>query len=280
MVMHMRRIGGDRPLIGHVSAPALHVMSYNVRRIMPMSRHRSPDFWPVRRDLVERMLHAERPTILGTQEAMAAQANAISAMLGPDFHHVGHGRGADGKGEGCPLYFDTTRLTLIDWSQRALSPTPLAAGSKGWGNLVPRIVVTAEFDDLMTGKRLVVFNTHFDHNSKRSRVASAEYVAGLVSECKHPAIVMGDFNTVPGKPPYRILLDAGLRDSLLVADKRVGGPGPTFSNYDLPSPRGRRIDWLLVSDRIDVRIAGINTARFEGRAPSDHEPVQAVIRVR
>ncbi|AWB89193.1 endonuclease/exonuclease/phosphatase family protein [Salinibacterium hongtaonis] len=279
MVMLTRRVGGDRPLIGPVGAPYLHVMSYNVRRIITMSRHGSPDFWPVRRDLVERMLHAERPTILGTQEAMASQARAIAGMMGPDFRIVGHGRAADGKGEGCPIYFDATRLTLIDWSQRTLSPTPHAAGSRGWGNLVPRVVVTAEFDDMMTGKRFVVFNTHFDHTSKRSRVASAEYVASLVSKCKHPVILMGDFNTVPGKPPYRILVNAGLRDSLLVADKRLGGAGPTFSDYKLPSPRGRRIDWLMVSDRIDVKVGAINTARFEGRAASDHEPVQAVIDV-
>ena len=42
---------------------------------------------------------------------------------------------------------------------------------------------------------------------------------------------------------------------------------------------GRRIDLILVGRRVDVLRAGVNAARFAGRAASDHEPMQAVLRL-
>ena len=51
-----------------------------------------------------------------------------------------------------------------------------------------------------------------------------------------------------------------------------------MSHYKARHRGGARIDFVLVGDGIDVLRTGINAARFDGLAASDHEPVQAVLR--
>src|SRR5690606_33869017 len=123
----------------------------------------------------------ERPSILGVQEALPDQAEAVQAALGSDYSAVGEGRDGRGGGERSAILWDTERLELLDWRQRALSATPDVAGSRSWGNLVPRVLVSAGFADRTTGDRWLAFNTHLDHLSWRSRAASARMIRDLVA---------------------------------------------------------------------------------------------------
>jgi endonuclease/exonuclease/phosphatase family metal-dependent hydrolase len=189
----------DPVFIGPVAPPDLHVMTYNIRRRFRNLRAGSPDRWDVRRRLLRRILIAEQPSVLGVQEALADQVAFVAESLGPDYEWVGRGREAPASGEACPVFYDARRLQLSAWRQRALSATPETPGSRSWGNLAPRVVVSAAFTDRSTGRRLVVHNTHFDHLSSRSRLASARMLRGLASaeleESPQTAVVvMGDLN--------------------------------------------------------------------------------------
>ncbi|WP_370454503.1 endonuclease/exonuclease/phosphatase family protein [Salinibacterium sp. dk5596] len=268
----------DAAVIGPVAPPAVHIMSWNIRRTIAGTRKNSPDFWPTRRPLVERLLRAEAPTIIGVQEAMLRQADDLTEMLGSDYRRVGRGRRADGRGEGCPVFYDTSRVELTAWSQFALSPTPTVAGSRGWGNMVPRVVVQAKFRTL-AGARFGLLNVHLDHLSRRSRRRSADLLASLAQRSPRPAIVMGDFNDVPGSATYRALQGAGLVDTLERARERRGRDVGTYSGYKAPKANDPRIDWMLATPELQVLVAAINSSRFEGRAPSDHEPIQSVIEI-
>lgn len=276
----------DTALIGAVAPPDLHVMSYNIRRRFTALAPGSPDRWGNRRGLLRRILSAEQPTILGVQEALADQADFVIDALGPHYAGLGHGRNNDGTGERCPIYYDTRRLELATWSQLALSATPELPGSRSWGNRTPRVVVSAEFTDLVTGSRLRAFNTHFDHLSRRSRVASARMVATLAAAAHRDdpdatIVVTGDVNADASSLVHqRLLTDGLLRDTWEVARERVTPQWRTFSNYRRPRLRGKRIDLILVGPGVEVLRAGINAVRFEGAAASDHEPVQAVLRAR
>ena len=64
-------------LIGVATAPALHVMTFNVRRRLPLSIRRA-DRWTGRRRAVDALLTLEQPTVLGVQEAMPGQADAVA----------------------------------------------------------------------------------------------------------------------------------------------------------------------------------------------------------
>lgn len=269
----------DAALIGPVDPPDLHVMTYNIRRRMAHVPPRSPDLWTRRQPLLTQLLQRESPTILGTQEALPDQVEFVADVLGSDYSRVGRGRNADGDGEQCALFFDTRRLTLHDWTQRALSDSPRVPGSRSWGNMLPRVVVSADFTDVATGIRFSVFNAHFDHLSRSSRVRSARMLNDLVEATDAPAIVLGDMNAGVRSEPYRILTGGPLQDAWTVANTRLTPAWSTYSGYRRPKEGGKRIDWMLVTESVNVEAVAINAARFGGAAPSDHEPVQARLRL-
>lgn len=276
----------DTPLIGPVEPPDVHVMSFNIRRRFPALAATSPDRWVTRRALLRRILHAEQPTVLGVQEALADQAHFVADSLGSHYRWIGRGRNASGTGERCAIYYDPRRLDLTRWSQLALSSTPDQPGSRSWGNRAPRIVVVAEFHDRATGRPLHVFNTHLDHLSRASRLASARMIADLAATALRndpdaALVVMGDVNADAGSVVHqRLMADGLLRDTWQVARRRLTPQWGTFTNYRRRRTGGKRIDLILVGPGVDVVSAGINAVRFDGAAASDHEPVQAVIRAR
>jgi hypothetical protein len=112
-----------RALIGPVDAPGLHVMTYNIRRLFRRYRPGSPDRWADREPLIAELLQREQPALLGTQEAMPTQGRALSHALGRHYRRIGHGRNADGHGEGCPTFYDTRCRT------RPRSPDPAAGAT-------------------------------------------------------------------------------------------------------------------------------------------------------
>jgi endonuclease/exonuclease/phosphatase family metal-dependent hydrolase len=275
----------DPVLIGPVDAPELHVMTYNVRRRFRNLRPGSPDRWDRRKWLMRRILAAEQPTVLGVQEALADQVRFVAESLGAHYRWVGHGSNPSGEGERCAVFYDSRRLVLSRWRQRALSANPDVPGSRTWGNITPRVVVIADFTDLATGRRLMVFNSHFDHISRRSRFASARMIRRLAvaehgRELGDSIVVMGDINADADSMVHRQLTaDGMLRDTWDAAFERLGPQWGTFSNYARRRPGGRRIDVILVGPGVEVLRTGINAVRFDGAAASDHEPVQAVIRL-
>ncbi|MFB2585244.1 endonuclease/exonuclease/phosphatase family protein [Herbiconiux liukaitaii] len=271
-------------LIGQVEPPELHVMSFNIRRRLPQlgpfAGPRSADRWSVRAPAVATLLQTERPALLGTQEALPDQDRALSAALGSTYNRVGHGRDADGQGEGCPLYYDSTRLDLLRWSQVALSDTPDVDGSRSWGNLTPRVLVEAELRDRTTGTRFLAVNTHFDNFSRRARVRSAEFVRLLVADRGLPAVVTGDLNSGERTAPLTELLgDGTLVDAWGAAEKRLTPEWGTFPNYRAPRLERKRIDWIAVTPDVRVERIGLNARRPRGAWPSDHLSVQAVLRL-
>jgi endonuclease/exonuclease/phosphatase family metal-dependent hydrolase len=254
-------------------------MTFNVRRPVREPNRRAVDRWEYRQHAIRALLEAERPAILGAQEVLYPQALWIAGSLGDDYRRVGRGRNADGGGEGCPIFIDTSRLRIASWAQLALSDTPLVPGSRSWGNVIPRMAVTAELVDRATNAHFRVINVHFDHLSRRSRLWSAAMIADLVALDPLPVIVMGDVNTSVGTRPYERILSQGMSDAWLVADQRVSPRWGTFPNYRDPNLGGKRIDWILVSPGVHVELAGMNAARIDGVAPSDHLPFQTVVRV-
>lgn len=267
------------PLIGPVPAPELHVMTFNIRRPVRNLKPRSPDRWSYREALVQRLLASERPTIVGIQEAMPEQYDAVQAGLGSGYDYVGRGRKADGTGESDPLFYDADRLELLDSEQFALSETPHTPGSTSWGNMVPRILISANFRDLATGTKFVAINTHWDHMSRKSRLQSANMVRNLAGTDSLPVVVLGDFNTDVGTKPYAALTRGGvLLDAWESADDHLSPEWGTFPHYRAPKLGRKRIDWVLATPSVSVLRAGINTTTYDGGWPSDHAPVQAVLR--
>lgn len=275
----------DAALVGPVAAPELHVMTFNIRRRVSKLRSDSPDRWAARKALVQRILAAEQPTLLGVQEALTDQVHFVAEALGPRYRWIGRGRDPSGDGEHCPIFYDSRRLELTEWKQYALSETPEHHGSRSWGNLTRRVVVSATLTDVATGARLFAVNTHLDHISRRSRLESVRFILNLAADARADkpeitTIVTGDFNADQGSAVYRRLTaEDALEDTWSAAREQLTPQWGTFSNYRGRRPGGKRIDLILVEHGVEVVSAGINATRFDSRAASDHEPVQAVLRL-
>lgn len=264
-------------ILGDSDPCGLHVMSFNIRRRLGLGALRRADRWNRRRPRVRALLGVERPALLATQEAMPDQAAVVLDALGTSYDRVGHGRSAQGTGEGCPMFYDRARLELLDWSQTALSDTPHEAGSRSWGNLIPRVIVHATFRDRGTSSVFRLINTHFDHLSARSRVASAMAVRSAVAADSTPAIVTGDLNAGPYSPAIRELLTGGtLVDVWQTARERSTPEYATHARYR-PPRQGLRIDWILTTPDIRAERIGINAEPVHAGWPSDHLPVQAML---
>jgi endonuclease/exonuclease/phosphatase family metal-dependent hydrolase len=268
----------DSALIGPVTAPDLHVMSFNIRRRMPHLNPRSPDRWVHRQPLLKRLLEAEQPALFGVQEALFDQANFVRHTLGERYRSIGYGREANKGGEGCPIFYDSRRLRVLEWKQTALSDTPEVPGSTSWGNRTPRVVVDATFRDIATGIEFQAVNTHFDRRSRTSRLRSADVLGRIVSASPLPTVMTGDFNTDAETDPYDQLTGQGLLlDTWDTAEERLTEIWGTFLNYRPPRHDHKRIDWILVTPGVTVLKAAINVKRYEGGWPSDHAAMQAVV---
>ncbi|WP_027004335.1 endonuclease/exonuclease/phosphatase family protein [Corynebacterium halotolerans] len=266
------------PLIGPVAAPAFQVMGWNIRRRLSPVTPRPADRWDRRAPRMRALLQVEQPTVLGAQEALPDQVSFLQDSLGQGYRVIGQGRSANGGGEASPILYDSRRLELLDWKQSALSDTPERPGSVSWGNIIPRIMVSAIFRDRVTSRRFLTVNTHLDHLSRRSRVRSAQAVLRVVSDSGLSAVVTGDLNDGAGSAPLRELLTEGeLVDTWETAEAHDSEAWGTFPNYRAPRRGGRRLDWILASPTFRVLRAATNPQRHDGGWASDHLPVQAVM---
>lgn len=275
-------------IVGPVPPPDLHIMTLNVRRRMGPLDWRRADRWSRREPALGALLASEQPAVLGVQEALPDQAAAIVRALDaahPRRHrYVGHGRSPGPRGEGCPIFFDSERLDLIDWGQTALSDQPDRPGSRSWGNLIPRVLVRAVFRDRATAAEFVVFNTHLDPFAPTASVRAAAEIRAQAASQHSPVIVLGDLNATAGSPTVDALLAGDvLRDAWIAADERLTPEWATYADYRPPRTasgrRNGRIDWIVASPSIRVRRAAISDRRMDGRWASDHLPVHAVVRL-
>jgi endonuclease/exonuclease/phosphatase family metal-dependent hydrolase len=264
------------PLIGPARGDHLHVMSYNLR--VPMDP--PPRTWQQRRPFIRQVIAAESPTVLATQEGLFWQLRELRDDF-PRYDWIHLGREGGAKGEATAIFFEPDRLAPLDYDHVWLSDSPRSIGSTGWGNDITRMLTWVRFADAVTGKELVVLNTHLDHRSETARRRGARQLRDVVATFDAPTVVCGDFNTGVDTGPYRTLLDAGLVDGCESARQRCTPRYGTFNDWNpVPVVDGVRIDWLLTTPDISVDSWAVNTWSVDGRTPSDHWPVQALLSLR
>lgn len=247
----------------------LTFMSYNVRYATAAD---GPDSWVLRRAGVFSVINARRPDVLGVQEALASQIDELLVHL-PGYSYVGVGRD-DGKraGEFSAVFYRRDRLSVVDSGTFWLSDTPEVVGSKSWGNNVVRICTWAHLRS-SDGLTIRVYNAHFDHESQPSREGSAALVRSRVSGL---SVVMGDFNAGETNAAVKTFLLGGLVDTFRALYSDAAEVG-TFNGFDPKATKGEKIDYVLCTPGWKVQESGIDRTLYNGRAPSDHFPVWAVL---
>jgi endonuclease/exonuclease/phosphatase family metal-dependent hydrolase len=262
-----------------VQAPAaqpLAVMTFNIRYGTAAD---GDDHWTRRRDQLFALLRERQPDVIGLQEALAFQIDEIVAAV-PGYAYVGVGR-TDGRREGeyTAILYRASRLAARRSDTFWFSDTPAVPRSTTWGNRIERICTWAYVED-REGAPFYVFNVHLDHESQPSRERSTALLLERVRARapSAPVVVMGDFNA--GEQNAAIAPMRGtLRDSFRVRFPDATEVG-TFNGFELGNTKGDKIDYVFVSNDIEVLEAEIVRASRAGRYPSDHFPVTATLRVR
>lgn len=250
----------------------LIVASFNVR--VPCDP--APYDWEGRKPRVRWLFKKNAFHICGLQEAVKQQIDDIVECS--SYAYTGGGRDdfKDGGEHSCIVY-DTERLELLESGTFGLSEFPDVPGARSWGSCCPRIASWGKFKDKVTGKELMVYNTHLDHVSELARVKGIEMVVDHAKKngAGLPMILMGDFNAGPDSETYKVAADL-LRDSRAISESGHVGPDKTFQKYgmdvkDLP------IDFIFVSQEIRVFSHVTDDRKPGDEFASDHYPVIATI---
>ena len=268
------------PASAAAQAPDVRVMSFNIRY---GTADDGENRWPLRRDLLVGVIRDFDPDVLGVQEALAFQLDEVRGTLAR-YGQAGVGRDdGEAAGEFSAILYDSTRVALLEQGTFWFSDTPAVPGSTSWGNTIPRICTWARFRDRAGGGTFRVYNVHWDHISQPSRERSAALLLERIADggSGEPVIVMGDFNAGEANPAFAALTASNrvpLRDTFraLHADSAAVG---TFHGFD-GGTAGEKIDAILAGPAWEVRSSAIVRAASDGRYPSDHYPVTAVLRRR
>lgn len=274
------------PRRGEAGSP-LRVMSFNVRYGTAKD---GPDRWELRRDLLILTIRKFDPDLLGVQEALDFQCDEIGAALGDNFTFHGVGRD-DGKqkGEFTGIYYKRDRFERLDAGHFWLSETPDKPGSKDWDAALTRMASWVKLRDRKAGAgasapTVLFLNTHWDHIGKKARFESAKVIRKKIREM-HPegsVVIVGDFNAREDDEEYAELLRAADDDGPKYVDAyRQIYPArqaeeATFHSFK-GGKDGSRIDWIFHSEDLTATEAHIDRANEDGRYPSDHYPVTAVL---
>lgn len=261
----------------------LTVATFNIRYA---NRGDGANAWPHRKEAVAEILREHRVDFAGLQEVLHSQLLDLKGLLaGYEVFGVGRDDGRE-RGEYSPILFRADRWKLIGGTTRWLSLTPEVPGSKSWDAAITRIATRCEFEERATGRRFVMFNTHFDHQGRQARLESAKLLRSWGATETLPTLLTGDFNCVPTDPPYAELTAAGPEfrwlDSRSLAGDRVRGPDSTWNGFREIVPM-QRIDYVFVDRRWEIDEHRTDDRRIERtgespRFPSDHLPVIVKLR--
>lgn len=264
------------------AAEPLRVMSFNVRN---SNSRDGENAWPKRTGLFFATIAAFGPDLIGFQEVLADQHDAISARLG-DYAFAGVARD-DGqrKGEWSHIGYRKARFTAVASGNFWLSETPEIPGSKSWDAALTRLCSWVRLRETATGKEFVCANTHFDHVGKIARQEASKIISHRVSmiAAGAPALLTGDLNINEDNPAYAVFVKptspGAIRwiDSFRAIHPQRGPEEASFNGFKAVTT-GSRIDFIFHTDHFVATAAAIDRTSKDGRYPSDHYPVTAVVR--
>ena len=252
------------------------VMSYNIRFDNPEDGENA---WEHRKDFLISQIAYHRPDLLGIQEGLHHQVQAMDKGLA-DYAYIGRGRdpGTE-QGEYSAVFYRTDRLELLSEGTFWLSETP-GIPSRGWDAALNRICTYGMFREKESGHRILFFNTHFDHIGAKARSESVKLLLKQARELNPenlPVILAGDLNLEPEALPIKEL-SLQLEDTRTIASDRAHGPEGTWNGFDLTQAVKRRIDYIFVSPgRFEV-LRQLTLSETTGTGyPSDHFAVMATL---
>ena len=242
---------------GYEKVSYYKIISFNVR-YSSAPEIDGDNRWELRRDAAVKMVAQQKPLAMGLQEACPDQIDFLDLNL-TGYKHIGVGRD-DGKraGEMMAIYYDTTRLTLLDSGTFWLSETPEKV-SIGWDAACNRTCTWGHFKMKDTDFEFLYFNTHLDHLGSLARKNSIKLIVDKMTELNPdnvPVFLSGDFNSTTDDPIFDPL-KASLKDARevsAISDKSItyNGFGTVTDNTNT------RKEWVIDH----IFFSGVNPMAF------------------
>ena len=260
----------------------VRVMSFNIRF---GKANDGENHWKKRNWLVAETIRNFNPDLLGVQECLKFQGEYLEREL-DGYTYFGRSR-MKTPNEHCGILYRSSRYTQLAGGHFWLSEQPDVPESKSWDSSLPRMATWVLLRDRKneSAPTVLFVNTHFDHRGRVARLESAKLIRQKIDALRTIAdkplvVVTGDFNTPEASAPYQAFLDRneGLRDVYRRHHPERTDNEGTFCSFS-GSSGGGRIDWILASPDFDLLDAQIDRSNENGRYPSDHFPVTAVLRV-
>ncbi|MBI93162.1 MAG: endonuclease/exonuclease/phosphatase family protein [Candidatus Latescibacterota bacterium] len=237
--------------------------------------------WTHRRDFCADVIAAQAADVVCMQEMWAQQRADLVARL-PEYGHFGM---LDEPVDGQPvntIFYRTDAFTLLDAGGYWLSATPHVSGSSSWDSACVRLANWVMLAPRGGGTRIRVLNTHLDHVSQPAREGQASL---LVEDAQAYGdslvqVLTGDLNCDESNPAIDALCKGGWQDSY-EAVHGTSDPGLTYHAFKGPhySPEVRvgKMDWIFLRGAATATDAQILDEARDGKYPSDHYFVSAVI---
>lgn len=286
-----------------MAAEPVRILSFNVRY---GSANDGENSWPNRKEFLVDVIKEGDYDFIGGQEVLISgnpetnQLEYLKEKLS-DYGVVVRSREKDAnRGESMPIFYKKSRFELDPEQQGVfwLSDTPDEIATNTWNAACNRITTWGLFHVIgesgkRTGKKIYVFNTHFDHVSEAARQKSALLILERIHDRKEktaPIVLMGDFNCGQKSTAIRFLKG----ETVTVEEKEYTPPLKLVDTFDLIHPdetlvvtfnsfksefnkRGQKIDYIFVLPETEVKESKIDRRSKDGRFPSDHFPVSAKV---
>lgn len=282
---------------------SFNIASFNIR----CPANKGDNHWTVRIPRMVDVVEKYDFDIFGVQEAVKSVTDKFQAEL-KGYRRIGCGRELACDGECNYIFYKESRFECLDYGTFWLSNSPLVSGSRYKGAGCPRTCTWGRFKDLKTGKVFAYYNTHLDHISSKARLNGAKVLYDIALKDAlargETVFLTGDMNetlkTVADAKSLRAidgprLADAGkndntpdvnpiaffesiLKDSYATTETPHKGTAETFHGY---KPVNKcRIDYVYTSGNVRVLSHLTANDRPDGKYPSDHDAVVAVVEIR
>ncbi|MGF1725294.1 endonuclease/exonuclease/phosphatase family protein [Photobacterium nomapromontoriensis] len=264
-----------------VFADDFNVMSFNIRNSKDSivgSEYDGKNTWDNRKTIVTEIFDEQDIDIAGLQEAFSDQIIYLAREL-PDYGWVGVGRDdGNASGEAVPIFYRNDKYIKLGGGTFWLSETPEVVASVGWDAELTRITSWVRLEEKDTGKRVLVFNAHFDHIGKVARQQSAKLLSEKAKEIigtgNDAVIVLGDLNFErKDTASYQAITDL-FNDARDITKKPFigvnGVEGKTYTYHGYDNAPTEDIDYIFVNDKLNVNSFEYLNVIKKGIYASDH----------
>lgn len=247
------------------------VMSFNIRCIS--DKDKGKRYYKIRMPYIRKVLEKENPDIIGFQEVRVRQFKYLLKVL-KDYDYEYRKRDSKKDGEANPLFFKKNRFICIKKGTFWLSDKYNEMSNTFNGDCL-RICSYAHLKDKTTNNDIAILNTHLDHINPLARLKGIKLIKKLINVLKFnemPHLIMGDMNDYYKSAPINELF-LTYKDASAFNKKE---DEITFHNYGIDK---QKIDYIALSHDIKQLDYKVITTKFNDVYPSDHYPIETIIKL-